>query len=296
MLRFRALSALLTTCRIKKRTGNVSVGTSIFAMLVLEKEITELIREVDNVATPDGSPVAMVHANNCSSDLNAQIAIFTDFARRLGQNIDVNKIFEVLFEAADHGDPDCGGVNVVPYYSGEFITQIEEGRPLLARKENANYNLNNLMRAHLNAAFCALRIGFDILDKRNHIEIERLVGHGGLFKSGATAQTIMANALKAPVTVMETAGEGGAYGIALLASFMGRKQTLVDFLNNEVFLKSKGAVVKPQKELEDGFDCYLEMHKQCLDVENYAVKLFQILIIYFITSYFMKANKGKGDL
>ncbi len=268
-------TGMVATNTIKPRTGNVSVGTSIFAMLVLENELKSFLREVDNVATPDGSPVAMIHANNCSSELNAQIGLFKEFAQKLNQKIDNDEIFKVLFQSAEMGEPDCGGVNIVPYFSGEFITNIEEGRPLIVRNQNAHYNLNNLMRAEINSAFCALRIGFDTLAKSENIVIDRLVGHGGLFKTKGIAQGIMSNALGAPVEVMTTAGEGGAYGIAVLASFSVNTQysDLGDFLDNTIYKEKNTNIVNPTPELQKGFDNYLNMHKKCLEIEKRAVEV-----------------------
>lgn len=267
-------TGMVATNAILKRTGNVSAGTSIFAMVVLEKQLNKLYREIDNVTTPDGSPVAMVHANNCTSELNAQIRLFLDFTQRLGLKLDEQDVYKTLFNSALNGDLDCGGVNVVPYWSGEFITGLNEGRPLTVRHPLSNFNLSNLMRANISAAFCAVRLGMDILTQKEHVAIDRLVGHGGIFKTEKVAQNIMAQALNTKVDVYKSASEGGAYGIALLAAylFLNDGLSLPEFLQSKIFSKAEVRSELPTPEGVAGFNKFLEQHKQALKVEQTAIQ------------------------
>lgn len=255
-------TGMVATNAVLKRTGNVSAGTSIFAMIVLEKQLTKLYREIDNVTTPDGSPVAMVHANNCTSELNAQVKLFLDFTQRLGLNLDDQQIYKALFNSALEGDLDCGGVNVVPYWSGEFITKLDEGRPLTVRPPLANYTLANVMRAQISAAFCAVRLGMNILTEKEHVGIDCIVGHGGIFKTEGVAQNIMAQALNTRIDVYKSASEGGAYGIALLAAYLLVNQglSLPEFLKQKIFFDAEVRSEYPTAEGVEGFEC---LHRPC---------------------------------
>ena len=216
-------TGMVATNSVAERTGNVSAGTSVFAMIVLEKALSKVYTEIDMVTTPAGKPVAMVHCNNCTSDLNAWIDLFREFTQSLGVQLDQSKLFEMLYQKALEGDADCGGLLAYNYFSGEPITDFEEGRPLFVRTPESRFTLANFMRVHLFSALGALRIGLDILFEQEQVKIDQVLGHGGFFKTKEVGQRIMAAAMNVPVTVMETAGEGGAWGIALLASYMLHK-------------------------------------------------------------------------
>ena len=267
-------TGMTATNSVAKRTGNVSAGTSVFAMIVLEKELSKVYTEIDMVTTPSGSPVAMAHANNCTSDLNAWVNIFKEYSEAMGMKVDMNTLFGTLYNKALEGDADCGGLLSYGYYSGENIIPIDEGRPVFIRTPNSKFNLANFMRTHLYAALGALKIGMDILVKEEYIQIDKILGHGGLFKTPGVGQRIMAAAMQAPVSVMETAGEGGAWGIALLAAYEVEKaegETLEDYLDNEVFAGNEGSKMEPVPEDVDGFEKFIEQFKQGLSVEQEAI-------------------------
>ncbi len=266
-------TGMVATNSVAVRTGNVSAGTSIFAMIVLEKALEKLHREIDNVTTPDGKQVAMVHANNCTSDLNSWVGLFAEFAEASGHKMAPDELFALLYNRAlNEGDPDCGGVLTYGYFSGEFITGMEEGRPLLIRTPEAKFNLANLMRSNLNTSLGAIRLGMDIL-KDEHVAIDKLLGHGGLFKTKGVGQTIMANALDTPVWVMTTAGEGGPWGMALLAAFLVKKdagETLPHFLDSKIFAGAEGSKVDPDSVGVEGFNKFMQRYTACLPVEKAA--------------------------
>ena len=267
-------TGMIATNSVAKRTGNVSAGTSVFAMIVLEKELSKVYTEIDMVTTPSGSPVAMAHANNCTSDLNAWVNIFKEYSEAMGMKVDMNTLFGTLYNKALEGDADCGGLLSYGYYSGENIIPIDEGRPVFIRTPNSKFNLANFMRTHLYAALGALKIGMDILVKEEHIQIDKILGHGGLFKTPGVGQRIMAAAMQAPVSVMETAGEGGAWGIALLSAYEVGKaegETLEDYLDNKVFAGNEGSKMEPVPEDVDGFEKFIEQFKQGLSVEQEAI-------------------------
>ena len=267
-------TGMIATNSVAKRTGNVSAGTSVFAMIVLEKELSKVYTEIDMVTTPSGSPVAMAHANNCTSDLNAWVNIFKEYSEAMGMKVDMNTLFGTLYNKALEGDADCGGLLSYGYYSGENIIPIDEGRPIFIRTPNSKFNLANFMRTHLYAALGALKIGMDILVKEEHIQIDKILGHGGLFKTPGVGQRIMAAAMQAPVSVMETAGEGGAWGIALLAAYEVGKaegETLEDYLDNKVFAGNEGSKMEPVPEDVDGFEKFIEQFKQGLSIEQEAI-------------------------
>lgn len=267
-------TGMVATNSVKQRTGNVSAGTSSFSMIVLEKNLSKPYEMIDMVTTPDGSPVAMVHCNNCTSDLNAWINIFKEYQQLLGVSIDMNQVFERLYNHALTGDADCGGLMAYNYFSGEPVTGLTEGRPLFVRSATDHFNLANFMRSHLYAAVGVLKIGNDILFKEEKINVERITGHGGLFKTKGVGQRVLAAALNSPISVMETAGEGGAWGIALLASYCIQKlpgQSLADFLDSKVFSGNKGVEVVPTAEDVAGFNHYIENYKACLAIEQAAV-------------------------
>ena len=267
-------TGMIATNSVAKRTGNVSAGTSVFAMIVLEKELSKVYTEIDMVTTPSGSPVAMAHANNCTSDLNAWVNIFKEYSEAMGMKVDMNTLFGTLYNKALEGDADCGGLLSYGYYSGENIIPIDEGRPVFIRTPNSKFNLANFMRTHLYAALGALKIGMDILVKEEHIQIDKILGHGGLFKTPGVGQRIMAAAMQAPVSVMETAGEGGAWGIALLASYMVNKdagEALEDYLQNKVFGGDEGEKMDPDPEDVKGFDEFIKRYRAGFPIERAAV-------------------------
>lgn len=269
-------TGMVATNAVKQRTGNVSAGTSSFSMIVLEKDLSKPYEMIDMVTTPDGSLVAMVHCNNCTSDLNAWVNLFKEYQELMGIPVDMNEIYEKLYNHALKGDADCGGLVSYNYVSGEPITGLVDGRPLFMRSANDTFNLANFMRAHLYASVGALKIGNDILFNEEKIKVDRITGHGGLFKTRGVGQRILAAAINSPISVMETAGEGGAWGIALLGSYLAnndKKQSLADFLDEHVFIGDAGIEVSPTAEDIAGFNTYIENYKTGLPVEEAAVKL-----------------------
>ena len=266
-------TGMVATNAVRKRTGNVSAGTSSFSMIVLEKELSKPYEMIDMVTTPDGSPVAMVHCNNCTSDLNAWVNLFKEYQQLLGIPVDMNEIFGKLYNHALEGDADCGGLISYNYISGEPVTGLAEGRPLFVRSANDKFNLANFMRANLYASVGVLKIGNDILFNQEKIKVDRITGHGGLFKTKGVGQRILAAAINSPISVMETAGEGGAWGIALLASYLVKKadnESLADFLDNNVFAGNTGIEIAPTPEDVEGFNKYIKEYQSCLSIEKEA--------------------------
>ena len=268
-------TGMVATNAVKQRTGNVSAGTSSFSMIVLEKELSKPYEMIDMVTTPDGSLVAMVHCNNCTSDLNAWVNLFKEYQQLLGVPVDMNEVFGKLYNNALNGDPDCGGLISYNYISGEPVTGLAEGRPLFVRSANDRFNLANFMRAHLYASVGVLKIGNDILFKQEQVKVDRITGHGGLFKTKGVGQRILAAAINSPISVMETAGEGGAWGIALLAGFAvnnPKHLSLADYLEEVVFAGNTGVEIAPTPEDVAGFEKYIENYKQGLGIEQAAVQ------------------------
>ncbi len=268
-------TGMAATNSVAVRTGNVSAGTSVFAMIVLEKALKNVHTEIDLVTTPSGEAVAMAHCNNCTSDLNAWVNLFEEFANSFGMKIDKNELFSVLYNKALEGDADCGGLLAYNYFSGEGITAFDEGRPLFARTPDAKFNLANFMRVHLFTALGALKDGLDILLKEEGVQIDKMYGHGGLFKTPVVGQRIMAAAIDTPVSVMETAGEGGAWGIALLAAYMAQKEegeSLADYLSKRVFGGQEGVTEDPVPADVEGFDQFLKRYNEGLAIERAAVE------------------------
>ena len=268
-------TGMAATNSVAVRTGNVSAGTSVFGMIVLEKDLSKPYEAIDIVTTPAGHQVAMVHCNNCTSDLNAWVGIFREFSEAFGIEVDMNKLFGTLYNKALEGDADCGGLLAYNYFSGEHITGFNEGRPLFVRKPDSKFNLANFMRVNLFTSLGALKVGFDILLKNEDVKIDKIYGHGGLFKTKGVGQGILAAALNSPVSVMETAGEGGAWGIALLASYMVNKadgETLDQFLADKVFGGSAGSEMQPNPADVAGFDAFIERYKEGLPIERAAVE------------------------
>ena len=266
-------TGMVATNAVTVRTGNVSAGTSSFSMAVLEKDLSKAYDEIDIVTTPTGHAVAMVHCNNCTSDLNAWVNIFKEFAESFGMKVDMNELFGTLYRKALEGDADCGGLLAYNYFSGEHITGFEEGRPLFVRKPDSKFNLANFMRVHLLTSLGVLKVGNDILAKEG-VKLDKITGHGGLFKTPVVGQKLLAAALDCPVTVMETAGEGGAWGIALLAAYMVQKEegeTLEAYLDNKVFAGQEGTTLAPDAADVEGFNKFIERYNAGLPIERAAV-------------------------
>jgi len=267
-------TGMVATDSVAARTGNVSAGTSVFAMIVLEKGLSKLYPEIDMVTTPSGKPVAMVHSNNCTSDLNAWVDLFQEFTRVLGVEVSEAKLYEILYKQALAGDADAGGLLAYNYVSGEHITKIEEGRPLFVRTPESRFTLPNFMRMHLFSSLGALKIGMGILFEQEKVKIDQILGHGGFFKTKEVGQRIMAAAMNVPVSVMETAGEGGAWGIALLASYMLQKtgnEPLESYLSNKVFAGENATTITPDPADVAGFTAFMERYKKGLVIERAAV-------------------------
>lgn len=278
-------TGMTATNSVASRTGNVSAGTSIFAMVVLEDELKKVHRELDMVTTPDGKPVAMVHCNNCTADLNAWVSMFREFAQLMGANPTDGELYEKLFIKAMEGSTDCGGMLAYNYCAGEPVAGFDKGCPLFLRDATKGFGLADFMRTQISTIVATLKMGMDILQKEEGVCLEKIYGHGGLFKTKQVMQRIMAAAFDTPVEVMETAGEGGAWGIALLASYLCEKErkvrqggqaaelSLQEFLVKSVFGNSKGSILAPDLEDKKGFDCYMERFRAGLATERAAVEL-----------------------
>ena len=268
-------TGMVATNSVAPRTGNVSAGTSTFGMLVLEKQLDNMYREIDMVTTPSGFPVAMSHANNGTSDLNAWVSLFKEFSDLMGINADMGELYGKLYTHSLEGDKDCGGLMSYGYYSGEGITMLNEGRLAFLRTPNSKFTLANMMRAHLFSSLGAVKLGLDILMKDEGVKVDRITGHGGLFKTKGVGQSYLAAALNAPVTVMDTASEGGAWGIAILAAYLvekGADEKLEDFLEKKIFPGLAGSVIAPAPEDVKGFDTFADRYKAALPVEKAAVE------------------------
>ena len=270
-------TGMTATNSVAPRTGNVSAGTSIFAMVVLEKELQKVYEELDMVTTPSGDAVAMVHGNNCTSDLNAWVGLFREFSELLENRTNVNEIYQKLYINSLNGEKDAGGLLAFNCYSGEPIIGLDAGMPLFMHGPNTQMNLANFIRAHLYAALAVLKMGCDILFKQENVKVDTVYGHGGFFKTEGVGQSILADALNVPVAVMKTAGEGGPWGMALLAAFMIEKQeteTLEHFLEKRVFVTDTKKLMLPDLDGVQGFDRYMERYKQAIAVEKMASGLF----------------------
>ena len=268
-------TGMAATNSVAVRTGNVSAGTSVFAMVVLEKELSRVYPEIDMVTTPSGNLVGMVHCNNCTSDLNAWVEIFDEFSALTGKKLDKGELFGLLYNHALTGDADCGGLLSYGYLSGEPVTGFEEGRPMFVRTPDSRFTLANFMRANLYSALATLKVGLDLMFQKEQVKLDCLMGHGGFFKTPGVGQRIMAAAASGPVAVMETAGEGGAWGIALLAAYMQRKETgetLEAFLQDKVFAGAKSVRMEPKQEDIAGFEKFMERYRAGLAAERAAVE------------------------
>ncbi len=271
-------TGMAATNSVRPRTGNVSAGTSIFSMIVLEKPLEKVYPEIDVVTTPSGMPVGMVHCNSCSSDINAWVSLFQEFAAAMGISLKTGDIFTTLFRKALEGDPTGGGLVSFNYFAGEPVTGLREGRPMLVRQPNAEMNLANFMRVQLYASMETLKYGMEIL-AQEHVAIDQVFGHGGLFKTEGVAQRILAAAIEAPVTVMQTAGEGGAWGIALLASYLVNRnsdESLEDYLSNHVFSGLPQSTIQPQPDDISGFKAYMKSFEACIPAQKEAAEGWKI--------------------
>ena len=267
-------TGMAATNSVAPRTGNVSAGTSIFSMVVLEKPLSKVYPEIDMVTTPDGAAVAMVHCNNCTSDLNTWVDLLAESAALCGASIDKGTLFAKLFNESLKGAPDCGGITPINYISGESVTHLDAGAPLLLRRPDSAFTLANFMRANIYSAFATLAMGLEILKKEN-VAMDTLLGHGGIFKTPGVAQRYLAAAASAPVTCMETAGEGGPYGMALLAAYCLHRtegETLADYLNRYVFADARSTTLAPDPAEQAGFAEFLNQYQTVLKAERAVIE------------------------
>ena len=271
-----ALKQIQSTAVLPRELNpSIPEGLQEITMHAMEKELSKVYDAIDLVTTPDGSLVAMVHCNNCTSDLNAWVNLFKEYSEVMGMKVDMNELYGNLYRKALEGDDDCGGLLAYNYFSGEHVTGFNEGRPLFVRKPDAKFNLANFMRVHLFTSLGALKTGFDILFQEEKVEVDEILGHGGLFKTKGVGQSILAAAMNAPVSVMETAGEGGAWGIALLASYMINKdadESLAAFLDGKVFAGQKGEKLEPKASDVEGFNKFMKVYSAGLAIEKAAVE------------------------
>jgi sugar (pentulose or hexulose) kinase len=268
-------TGMVATNSVAERTGNISAGTSVFAMIVMDKELSRVYPEIDIVATPSGKPVAMVHCNNCTSDIDAWVRLFGEMAELAGAKLEKAALYDSLYYKALEGEADCGGLLSYNYFSGEHLTGFEQGRPLFVRQPDSNFTVANVMRTVLFSAIGTLKLGMNILTEQEKVRIDSLLGHGGIFKTKGVGQRFMAAALNTPVSVMESAGEGGAWGIALLAAFMRQRnkgETLEQFLLEKVFAGKAGIQEKPDAKDAAGFSAFMERYTRGLAIERAAVE------------------------
>lgn len=267
-------TGMAATNSVAQRTGNVSAGTSVFAMVVLEKALKAVHPEIDMVTTPDGSPVAMVHCNTCTSDLDGWVKLLGEMAEAAGAPLTKNQLYTLFYQKALQGDADCGGLVNFNYFSGEPVTGMPDGRPLFVRRPDARLNLANFARAQLYACMATLKYGLDILFEQEQVTVDNLLGHGGLFKVPGVGQKLLAGALNVPVSVMQTAGEGGPWGMALLAGYRlhrAERETLESYLRTRIFAGAEGSTVQPEEADRQGFAAFMENYIRCLAVEHAAV-------------------------
>ena len=267
-------TGMVATNSVAQRTGNVSAGTSVFAMIVLEKPLSKSYNKfIDLVTTPDGSLVAMAHGNNCTGEYDHWMRLFSEVLDTVGFSMKKGALYDKLLYKALEGDPDCGGLLSYNYLSGETMTNLNEGRPLFVRETKNSFTLANFMRSQLFTALGVLRIGMDILFEQEHVQIDSINGHGGFFKTAEVGQKMMASALHTPISTLKTAGEGGAWGIALLASYLVHKQgrSLSDYLAKEVFASAEKSTIAPTKEDIEGFNVFLKRYKDGLPLLHAAI-------------------------
>ena len=267
-------TGMCATDSVAPGTGNISAGTSVFSMIVLEKNLSAPHEEIDVVTTPDGLPVAMVHCNNCSSDINAWVKLFAEFASVMGLDVNMGDIYTKLFtDVYKNGSKDCGGVLSINYFSGEPVTGLVNGRPMVVRTPDADFSISNFMRSNIYSAFATLKYGNDILIREENVKTSRMMAQGGLFKTPLAAQQMLSDALDSPVTVMDTASEGGAWGMAVLAAYMLNRtegEKLGDYLHEKVFAGQSGTTLNPDPEGVKGFDKYMEGYRKALKAEKVA--------------------------
>lgn len=267
-------TGMVATNAVRKRTGNISAGTSAFSMVVLDQKLNKVHRDIDMVTTPDGEPVAMVHTNNCSSDINAWASVFNQFAKALGINLSPNELYEKLFDSSLQGDQDAGGLVNFSYLSGENITKVQDGRPMMVRKPDSHFTLANIFKVQLYSAFAPLKIGMDILLREEHIRTDVLIAQGGLFKTPVVAQQALADALNTPITLMSNAGEGGPWGMAVLALYASdtKGKNLADYLDDEAFVDAESSTLFPEPESVQGYEKFIDNYKEALPAEIEAGK------------------------
>ncbi|MFD1432195.1 xylulokinase [Lacticaseibacillus yichunensis] len=270
-------TGMVATNSVRKRTGNISVGTSAFAMLVLEQPLRAVHRDIDIVTTPDGAPVAMVHINNCSSDINAWVDLFSEFAQRAGAQLTPDQLYELLFLETTHADPDAGGLTNYSYLSGENITKMPEGRPLFVRTPDSRFTLGNFFLTQLYAAFAPLKIGMDILIQEEGLSADVMIAQGGLFRTQVIGQQVLANALNLPITIMKNAGEGGPWGMAVLARYAAQTDTssLADFLDRDVFTQPDSMTLSPEDSGVAGYEAFIKRYQAGLPIEAAAIAQIQ---------------------
>lgn len=267
-------TGMTATNSVREKTGNISAGTSVFAMAVLEKALKGVYSEIDMVTTPTGKPVAMVHCNNCCSDIDAWVKLFAQFASLMGYKAETSELYNKLYSVALEGNSDCGGLVSFNYLSGEPVTGLEEGRPMFVRMPDSDFSLSNFMRDKLYSACATLKIGMDILFEKENVSLDKMFGHGGFFKTKDVGQSIMAAAMNSDVAVMETAGEGGAWGAAILADYAADsfEMTLEDYLDKRVFKDSDAVVMTPDAEDVRGFNEYMKKYKAAIASQKAAVE------------------------
>lgn len=273
-------TGMIATNSVRQGTGNVSAGTSIFSMVVLKNSLKSLHKQIDMVTTPDGSPVAMVHCNNCTSDINAWIHLFREFADNSGFNISDDELYTLMFKQAGEGDTDCGGLMTYNCFSGEPVIELDHGCPMFIHSAKSNFNLSNFMRANIYSALAPLKIGMDILLNDENIELDKIMGHGGLFKTPVIGQRMLAAAINTPVSVMSNAGEGGAWGIAVLSAYSdyvknnkdNNRLSLADYLDTYIFNNSESTTIKPDSNDVSGFNTFISNYKKMLSIEREAGK------------------------
>ncbi|MBQ4290505.1 MAG: ATPase [Clostridia bacterium] len=271
-------TGMVATNSVRVRTGNVSGGTSDFAMIVVE-QVPKKNEAIDMVTTPSGLPVAMIHCANCTSDINAWVELFSEFAEKTGNPVEKGDLYELLFQEALKGEPDCGGLLSYNYYSGEGITHLSEGRPVFARTPDSRMTLPNFMRNHLTSALATLKIGLEILLRDQKVPIDSLTAHGGFFKTKGVGQRILSAATGVPVSTLETSGEGGPYGMALLAAYLAWKtdgESLEEYLDHKVFCSAKRTTVLAEPEEIDGFNRYVDRYRKAFSVECEAVRTIDL--------------------
>ena len=271
-------TGMAATNSVAARTGNVSAGTSVFAMVVLERPLQQVHPEIDMVTTPDGRPVAMVHCNTCTSDLDGWVSLLGEMTAAAGVALTKTQLYTLFYQKALAGAPDCGGLVSFNYFSGEPVTGLTEGRPLFVRRPDADFTMANFARAQLYACMATLKIGLDILFGQERVTVDNLLGHGGLFKVPVVGQKLLAGALGVPVSVMQTAGEGGPWGMALLAGYRLHRQagqTLEEYLRDAIFANAEGSTVQPDAADSRGFAAFLQQYTRCLAVERAAADAMQ---------------------